>query len=501
MKLFTAEQIRKADAYTIEHEPISSIDLMERAASRTFDYIIDNYDTNCNYKILVGPGNNGGDGLVIARLLAEKNINTEVYIIKITDDFSDDFNTNLVRLQEQNKVNITEINVVGQLANFEKTDIIIDAIFGSGLSRPIEGFIAEIIHKLNKINNKIISIDIPSGLFSEDNSNNIYDNILIASQTISFQFPKIAFLLPENHKYLGKVKIIPIGIHTEYVAKTETEYYYTLKNNIQLKARNKYDHKGNYGHALLFAGGYGKSGAGILSSKSCLRSGVGLLSAFVPKSSYHIFQTVTPETMVYTYDDINNSVEIPDLTNFDTLGIGPGIGTNRLSLAIVSELITNFKKPMVIDADGLNILSENKHLFKHLPKNSILTPHPGEFKRLTKDYENDTEKLSLLKNLAVKNNIFVVLKGAHSIIATPNGEFYFNSTGNPGMATAGSGDVLTGIILSLLAQNYSSKDAAIFGTYIHGLAGDLAKDNFGEESLIASDIIDYLPKAFIDIKK
>ena len=501
MKLFTAEQIRKSDSYTIEHEPISGIDLMERAASRTFNYIIENSDNNCTYKILAGPGNNGGDGLVIARLLAEKGIKTDVFIIKFTNNYSDDFKTNLTRLQEQDKVITTEINVAGQLPNFEKSDIIIDAIFGSGLSRPVEGFTAEIIKNINKLNNKIISIDIPSGLFCEDNSNNIYDNIIIASQTVSFQFPKISFLLPENHKYLGKIKIIPIGIHPEYIAKTKTIYNYVLKNNINLKVREKYDHKGNYGHALLFAGSYGKSGAGILSSKSCLRSGIGLLSAFVPKSSYHIFQTATPETMVYTYDDINNSIEIPELTNFNALGIGPGIGTNRLSLAIASELITSYKKPMVIDADGLNILSENKHLFKHLPKNSILTPHPGEFIRLTKDYKNDTEKLALLKDLAVNNKIFVVLKGAHSIIATPDGEFYFNSTGNPGMATAGSGDVLTGIILSLLAQNYSSKDAAIFGTFIHGLAGDIAKNNFGEDSLIASDIIDNLPKAFIDIKK
>ena len=499
MKLFTSEQIRKADVYTIEHEPISGIDLMERAATNTFNFIIDNFENNTNYKILAGPGNNGGDGLVIARLLADKDINTEVFIIKFTDKYSDDFSTNLERLKEQNKIKITEITLAAQLPKFEKQDIIIDAIFGSGLSRPIEGFIADIIHNLNKLSNTIISIDIPSGLFGEDNSKNIYENIIIADQTISFQFPKISFLLPENSKYLGKIKIIPIGIHPEYIAKTETNYFYTLKNNIKLKTRKKYDHKGNYGHALLFAGGYGKSGAGILSCKACLRSGVGLLSAFIPKSSYHIFQTVTPETMVYTYDDVKNTAEIPDLSAFNAMGIGPGIGTNRLSLAIISELIQKYNKAMVIDADALNILAENKHLFKHLPENTILTPHPGEFKRLTKDYKNDTEKLELLKNLAVENKVYVVLKGAHSIVATPNGEFYFNSTGNPGMATAGSGDVLTGVILALLAQNYSPKDAAIFGAFIHGLSGDIAKNKVGEISLIASDIIDNLPGAFFEI--
>ncbi len=497
MKIFLSEQVREADAFTIKNEPISSINLMERAATLCYNYIKLNYSAKV-YHIFVGPGNNGGDGLVIARLLAESDKKVFVYIVKFTDNISSDFSENLKRLNSQNKATVKEIKDLYKFPEFNDNEIIIDAIFGSGLSRPIQGFVADIIHKINEAKNIVLSIDIPSGLFGEDNSDNLPNNIIKADLTLTFQFPKLAFLLPDNQKYVAKFELFDIGVHKDYITQTPSKYFYTEQTDIKIKKRDKFSHKGTYGHALLFAGSYGKTGALVLASKSCLRMGVGLLSSYIPKTSYNIFQTAVPEAMCYTFNDETASFSTPDLSVYSAIGIGPGIGQERLSLAVLTDVIqkNKLKVPMVIDADGLNLFSENKYLLKELPENSILTPHPGEFKRLVKDYKNDTEKLKKLKKFAEKYKLVIVLKGANTVVATPDGRLYFNTTGNPGMATAGSGDVLTGIILSLLAQKYNPLQAAVFGTYIHGLAGDLAVNELSENSLIATDIIDYLPKAF-----
>ncbi len=497
MKIFLSEQVKEADAYTIKHEPISSINLMERAATLCYNFIKENYFSNL-YHIFVGPGNNGGDGLVIARLLAEADKKVNVYILKFTDNFSSDFTENLKRLNSQNKASVREIKDLYKFPEFNDEEIIIDAIFGSGLSRPVQGFVAEVINKINEAKNTVIAIDIPSGLFGEDNAENLPNNIIKADITLSFQFPKLSFLLPDNHKYVGRFELFDIGVHKDYISKTPSKYYFTEQADIKIQKRDKFSHKGTFGHALLFAGSYGKTGALVLASKSCLRTGVGLLTSYIPKTSYNIYQTSVPEAMCYTFNDETASFTTPDLSSYSAIGIGPGIGKDRLSLAVLTDIIqkNKAKVPMVIDADGLNLLSENKYLLKELPENSILTPHPGEFKRLVKNYNNDTEKLEKLKKIARKYKLVIVLKGAYTVVATPDGRLYFNTTGNPGMATAGSGDVLTGIILSLLAQKYNQLQAAVFGTYIHGLAADLAVNNLDENSLIATDIINYLPKAF-----
>ena len=495
MKIFPSSIVREADAYTIKHEPIAGIDLMERAASKCFDLIDKKYGKK-TYYIFAGPGNNGGDGLVIARLLAGKQYEVFVFIVKVTNKFSQDFQTNLTRLQEQNKATIKEINAINFFPKIKPNSIIIDAIFGSGLSRPIEGLAAQIINKLNNTDATKIAIDIPSGLFGEDNTNNNKENIFKANLTLSFQFPKLSFLLPENYKYVGNFEILDIGIHKEFIKRAETKNFYITIDEIKIKKREKFSHKGTYGHCLLYAGSYGKTGAAVLSAKACMETGTGLLTAYIPKTSYQIFQTSIPEAMCTTFDDKTNNFTIPDTNKYDTIALGPGIGTSRLSLAITDALIQKAQKPMVIDADGLNLLAGNPYLIKMLPKNSILTPHPGEFKRLSGNYTNDIEKLEKLKKFANKYNVIVLLKGAHSVTATPDGRLFFNSTGNPGMATAGSGDTLTGIIASLLAQNYNPLQATVFGTYIHGLAGDIAAQNYNYESITASKIINNINKAF-----
>ncbi len=498
MKILKSSQIRDIDAFTIENEPIPSIDLMERASLNIYTWIINNYSSNNDFIVFAGPGNNGGDGLAIARMLAYKGYNVSVYIPIISKNFSKDFTFNLERLQYNRHVNIHEINDISEFPIVSDNDIFIDAIFGSGLTRPADELIAEVIRKINSYSNITISIDLPSGLFDEDNSENIAENIINADHTLKLELPCLSLLFPDNEIFFGVWELINIGLHPYAIATTETKNFFTDFSDIYqlILPRRKFSHKGNYGHSLLISGSYGKMGAAILASSSCLRSGTGLLTVHVPKKGYEIMQTTVPEAMV----DIDKSdtifTGIDDIIKYDAIGIGPGIDTKEETAEALDKLLILDKKPMVIDADALNIISENRYLLKSIPKNSILTPHPKEFERLTKKFDDDYLRYKCLIDFATHYKLIVVLKGAYTCVALPDGTCHFNSTGNPGMATAGSGDVLTGIILSLLSQGFDPKHAALAGVYLHGLAGDFAKEEIGETSLIASDIINYLPNAF-----
>lgn len=494
MKIFTANLTREADNYTIKNEPISSLNLMERAASRAADKILKIYYDKTNFSVFAGPGNNGGDGLVIARLLAEKGLNVNVYYVKFSDNVSEDFKVNYKRLLKIKDVAIFELYKGNKFPKLKKNEIIIDAIFGSGLTRPLKGLPEEIVRKINDSKNEIIAIDSPSGLFGEDNPV-VERTVIRAEHTLSFQYPSLSFMFAENDNYVGEFHIIDIGIHKDFVKNTETPYYYTLKEDIKIKKRKKFSHKGNYGHALLLAGSYGKAGACILASKAAHRTGVGLLTAAIPRLNYEIIQIASPETML----QINNSEEflsqLPDLNMFNAVGTGPGIGFAEKTKQMLKELIKTFKKPIVFDADAITVLSENKDYLKIIPKNSIFTPHPKEFERLAGKSKNNFDEMQKQIEFSKKYKVFVVLKGANTSISTPEGKIFFNSTGNPGMATAGSGDVLTGIVLSFLSQGYTPQEAAIYGVYIHGLAGDFAAEKNGQYPLIASDIIKSLPDA------
>lgn len=502
MKIFSTEQIRKADAYTIENEPVSSIDLMERAANQLYQWIIKKVDNTHPFKIFVGLGNNGGDGLVLARLLLKKDYLVDVYVIRYSDSSSNDFQVNYKRLADIDKSTLIEIKTKKDFPNIEPDDIVVDAIFGSGLTRPVTGFIADAIHFINQSNAVKIAIDIPSGLFADDYSDAKKGAIINADYTLSFQFPKLAFLQPDNDQFLGQWKILDIGLMAEYINNTSTTNFFMKNRDIipMLKSRNKFSHKGTFGHALLIAGGYGKIGAAVLASKSCLRSGVGLLHTHIPKVAMQIMQTATPETMLSIDRYENYFSEIPDLKPFAAIGIGPGLGMEQQSQMALKLLIQEFQCPIVFDADALNILAENKTWLSFIPKGSILTPHPKEFERLVGKWSNDFQKLQYLKDFSYKYGVYTVLKGAHTVTCFPDGKFYFNSSGNPGMATAGSGDVLTGIITGLLAQRYSPGIAAVVGVYIHGLAGDMVAKKLGQEAMIAGDIIDGIGKAFKKLK-
>ncbi|MCX6231791.1 MAG: NAD(P)H-hydrate dehydratase [Bacteroidetes bacterium] len=496
MKILPVTSIRTADDYTIKNEPIASVDLMERAANGCFQWLDNNNKLSDGITIFCGMGNNGGDGLAIARLLYNSGKSVQVIIIKHSDKPSADFEINLKRLQHL-KVTIHSINAVDEIPEISFSNLIIDAILGSGLNKATEGLIAEVIKHINTLPNNVVAIDVPSGLFC-DKTNAADDIIIKAGITLSFQFPKLAFMFPQNAEYVGEWKVLPIGLCPEFIKNEKCNHFLIDAALIKsiYKSRNKFAHKGDFGHALLICGSKGKMGAAILSSKACLRSGAGLLSVHCPGIGESILQTAVPEAMCEA-DSNKECFSDSILTEkYDAIGIGSGIGTSEPTSKAFTNLLKQCKKPILIDADGINLLAENKANFAFIPENSILTPHFKEFERITKKVSNDFERNQLQIDLSVKYRIYIVLKGAHTAISTPEGNCYFNNTGNAGMATAGSGDVLTGIICGLLAQKYSPLHAALLGVYLHGLAGDCYAEKYAKESLIAGDIIENLGKAF-----
>ncbi len=504
MKILSASQTRQLDAFTIAHEPITSIDLMEHASAAFVRWFTTRYSSDCKINVICGLGNNGGDGLAIARLLHQKNHSVEVFIIQYADKTSDDFAINRQRLPKN--ITVHAIDEPSQVPVFDPSAILIDAIFGSGLSRSVSGLAATVIQAMNA-NPHIVSVDIPSGLFM-DSANADTDVIVQASHTVSFQLPKLAFLLPQNAPFVGEWHVVDIGLHRQAIEQAQTRHWYTANTVAQglLQKRKKFSHKGTNGHALLIAGSYGMMGAAILSSRACLRSGVGKLTLHAPKLANDLIQSTVPEALFSA--DVHEHFSTTywtskSLARFDAIGLGPGLGIDDEIVLSLQSVIENCEDiPLVIDADGLNNLSSAKgrKLVKQLPKNTILTPHPKEFEKLlNRQWKNDYEKLDLLSDFAVTHQVIVCLKGAHTAVALPDGTIHFNSTGNPGMATGGTGDVLTGIITALLAQHYPPEHAAIFGVYLHGLAGDKAAQHKSQYAMIASDLYEYLPEAFLQL--
>jgi NAD(P)H-hydrate epimerase len=503
MKIFRCDQIKQIDEYTIRYEPVTSADLMERAAGKLFDWYTERFDLSRPVIIFTGPGNNGGDGLALARMLANAKYGVSVYFTGSHENTSQDWKINRKRLTEETKVLFQDISEIKHFPPLPADSIIIDALFGSGLSRPVRGIAADVIRKINSSGCKIISVDIPSGLFGEDNSENDPENIINARYTLTFQFPKLSFMFPENEKHTGEWSVLPIGLDAGIIETTDTPYRFLDKDIIRplLKQRNKFDHKGNFGHGLLTGGSYGKMGAIVLGSRAALHTGIGLLTCHIPFSGNLIMQCAVPEAMLISDSSEKLISDAGDTDQFSAIGIGPGMGTDPTTSNALYSFLRKCKKPVVIDADALNLLSQNKSWLNELPDGAVLTPHPKEFERLAGKTGSGFERLQRQMEFSAKNNCIIVLKGAHTSITDPSGKVWFNSTGNPGMATAGSGDTLTGIILSLLAQEYEPVNAAITGVYIHGLAGDIAASKTSCEALIASDIIDCIGEAFNRIRE
>ncbi|NOR86429.1 MAG: NAD(P)H-hydrate dehydratase [Bacteroidales bacterium] len=503
-KIFPIEKIREADLYTIKNEPIASVDLMERAANECFVYLSNKAKAGQGFIIFCGPGNNGGDGLVIARLLSKAGFQVEVVVLNTSDRFSADFQINLDRLNDYPQIKVEEINTqTSQFPEFAEESIIIDALFGSGLNKELKGIAKKLIIHINKQPNIKVAIDVPSGLFADQSSQQSKATILQADYTLSFQFPKLAFLMPENELYVGQWKVLPIGLSEAFIDKTDTSNFYLSPSFIHslLKTRNKFSHKGSYGHVLMIAGDHIKMGAALLSSKAALRVGAGLITLHHPASAQAIVPASVPEVMSSLDENEQAFTKVPDLAKYTHIAIGPGLGTRPQTAKALKLLIQQVETPMVFDADAINILAENKTWLSFLPKSSILTPHIGEFERLVGKSNNDFIRMEMARDFAKKYQVYLVVKGAHSLIATPTGKVFFNSTGNPGMATGGSGDVLTGMIVGLLAQSYSPLEAALIGVFLHGLAGDLAAEKLGVQSLLASDILDHIGTAYQFLSK
>ncbi|QHS60052.1 NAD(P)H-hydrate dehydratase [Chitinophaga agri] len=510
MKIFTAQQIREADAYTISQTPISSLDLMEKAAIACTAWICRHYSEDTPVYIFCGMGNNGGDGLAITRLLRNRGYDAHAYVLHHSSKTSADHTANRQALQQQYPSAIHDIPENGLLPRPDAHALIIDAILGTGLSRPAEGWTAAIIDQLNELKaaHHIVAIDIPSGLQADASS--LHTPVIKADQTLSFEFYKLAFLLPENAGYVGEICILPIDLSPDYIAQTPSRF--NITDTVQIKniyrPRKPFSHKGTFGHALLIAGSEGKIGAAVLSAKACLRAGVGLLSCHIPKCGYEIMQISAPGAMCFIDDQKDHSSSfhnhIPNAAaaaKYKTIGIGPGLGTAAGTCWAFEKLLDHYQQPMVIDADALNILGGSPALLDKVPAGSILTPHPKEFERLFGKTANDMERLQVLSDHAVKRHLHILLKGRYTAMAFPDGSIWFNTTGNPGMATGGSGDVLTGILTSLLAQGYPPEEAMLMGVWLHGRSGDHAAAECSEEAMIAEDIVEFLGKSFLQLRK
>ncbi len=508
MNILNTEQVRAWDNYTIAHEPISSYSLMERAATTFTEWFAQRYDNQKTIIIYCGTGNNGGDGLAIARLLHYNFYEVHVYICHISAHKSDDFKRNLEQLPHRADILMTHPDIIGRgyiqegdpYPTVPQGSVIIDAILGSGVSRPVEGYWADFFNHISKCDNDIIAVDMPSGLFTDAQT----DGAVIKSKTVAtFETPKLALLMPENQDFLANFDILPIGLHQDYSNNIAPHNIYVTQDYVTplLKKRRKFDHKGTHGHALLVVGNFGMAGAAVLSAKACMRSGIGVLTVQSPQCNRIIVQSAVPEALFRADADEYAISQNTETDVYDAIGIGCGLGKAGRTAAALRNYLTQFRKPMVIDADALNLIADNPDMLQLIPKNSILTPHPKEFERLFGKTYDDFSRLELLRSKAKSLKINILLKGAHTIVANTEGVCFFNSTGNAGMATAGSGDVLTGIITSLVAQGYAPYQASVIGVYLHGLAGDLAAQEVGEATLVAGDIVEYIGKANIILYK
>jgi NAD(P)H-hydrate epimerase len=498
MKVFPVSQIKTIDARTIELEPVASIDLMERAAEACTGWIVTRFPASRPVVVFAGMGNNGGDGLAIARQLRRFGYEVSVYLPELGGTPSADFQKNLDRLQTVQGISIQRFQEKDNLPAINPTSIVLDAIFGSGLSRPASGLAARLIRHINVYGRDIISIDLPSGLFGEDNTANDPECIVKARYTLSFQFPKLAFFFASNAQYTGEWHILDIGLHPGVITETATNWNYLQQEDLSgmLRPRPRFSHKGTFGHALIIAGSAGMMGAAVLSARACLRSGAGLVTAHIPSGSENLMHMACPEALVSSDSSPLCFESLPELKSFTAVGTGPGLGRRKETVKAMKKLLTSCRLPLVLDADALNIIAENPDLLESLPEGSILTPHPGEFERLFGKTANAYERWKLQVEMSIKMQVYISLKGAYTCLATPDGISWFNSTGNPGMATGGSGDVLTGLISGLLANHHTPLQAALLGMWLHGKAGDMASENTGEDALTAGDLVERLGNAF-----
>ncbi len=502
MKILTGSQIKELDKYTIEHEPIASIDLMERAARALTQAITEIWTQTTPFVVFAGPGNNGGDALAVARMLAEKGYAVDVFLFNTHGQLSEECERNRDRVVNEGIVRrFTEITTNFDPPKLAHPTVVIDGLFGSGLNKPLTGGFASLVRYINQSPVKVVSIDMPSGLMTEDNTNNTPNAIIKADLTLTLQMKKLCMFFADCQQFLGKVRVLDIKLSKAYIENVPAGYATISSRYVrqQMLQRDDFANKGTMGSALIIAGSYGMAGAAVLATRACMRSGAGKVTALTPRCNYNIMQVSAPEAIT-RLDSEDYYSEAVATDEFDAVGIGPGLGREEGSaLALMSQL-QQTTCPTVLDADALNMLGSHGTWISQLPDNVIMTPHPKELERLVGSAcHSDYERLCAAKELAENLRAYIILKGHYSALCLPDGDVIFNTTGNSGMATAGSGDVLTGLVTGLLARGYSRKNACLTAMYLHGMAGDIAAQKKGKECMVASDIIEALPQAFAEL--
>ena len=500
MKIFSAAEIQAWDQASIKAQNIRAWDLMERAALSFTNWFCQSLQiqTQARICLVCGKGNNGGDALAIARILQARGFVHLQIILAFEPE-----NPKLSPLCQENLTllspDLTK-HYWPDIQTLKSFDYLIDGLFGTGLKGPVQGSYAELIHWINQQDVQRIALDLPSGLLADQSS---LGPCVEAHHSFAFETPRLSFMFPENDHYVGQFHFESIGLDKNFEQEQICFNHYVDLNILAqcFKQRSKFGHKGVFGHALLIAGSHGKMGAAILATKACLRAGAGLVTAHVPTCGYEVLQIAVPEAMVSLDEDQFIFTRIYDLQRYTTIALGCGLSTKNKTRNALCYVLKNLDKPVVLDADALNILAQSPDWLEFIPKNSLLTPHPKEFERMFGTTANSFERNALQRQKAKELGVYILLKGANSCLACPDGHCYFNPTGNPGMGTAGSGDVLTGILAGLLAQGYSPWQAGILGVYLHGLAGDLAAIEQSQEGLMASHLIDYLGAAFLQVRQ
>lgn len=504
MKIFTSELIREIDKATCESQGITSLELMERASSAVCCEIVSRFNPTQRIVVFAGPGNNGGDALAVSRMLFEQGYRkVEVFLFNVMGKLSKDCKEEKELLKDIEGIDFTEVTKDFQPPYLSEKDVVIDGLFGSGFKGPLQKGFLTLVNYINDSKAYVISIDIPTGLSGEWNPNVSRRDMIHADLTLTFQYPRLSFFFEENQEVLGEWRLLDIELDESKAKELPVDFMLVEERNVRpiIRPRNNFSGKRDYGSALFFAGSIGMSGAAVLTARGCLKSGAGLATVHSAKVSLQIVQTLLPEAL---FEPDRNEHYITDMSvhhNHQAVAVGPGLGVNEKTMDALESLLKNYKQPLVLDADALNCISRRPHLLSLLPPYSIITPHIGEFDRLFGEHKNSEERLNKARDMAKYYNIIIVLKGHYTATVRPTGRVYFNSTGNPGMATPGSGDVLTGVITSFIAQGYRPEQAATLGVFVHGMAGDLAAEKWGEYGVLASEIADYCAIALKNICK
>lgn len=502
MKIFTSEEIKTIDRNTIKTEGITALDLVERAAAAITCEIISRWRPNKRIAVFAGPGNNGADALAVTRMLIEQGYRPEVFLFNIGENrLSPECAACRDRLTAIDGIDFTEITSNFSPPYLSSNDLVIDGLFGSGLRDPLTGGFKTLVQYINESGASIVSIDVPSGLFGEWNAHNISRNIIHATLTLSIQFPRLSFFIADNAPLIGEWKVLDIELSADEIRDTPAQYHLVERSHVRraLRRRDEFASKADFGSAMIVAGSYGMMGAAVLAAKGALRAGAGKVSIHTARCGFSILQSSVPEAL---FDADRNDIVVTDISlrhDYSAVALGPGLGTNEITVNALEAFLRQAKSPIILDADALNCVAERPTLLNHLPVLSVITPHAGEFDRIFGPQSSAEARLLKAVEMSHYYNILILLKGHYSALVRPDGKIYFNSTGNPGMATAGSGDVLTGVICSLMAQGYKPEISAIIGTYIHGLAGDMAAEKQGQYGVTAGDIAANIGRAIRDI--